>query len=188
MLVINLYGGPSAGKSTVAAGLMAVLKDMGVLTELVGEAAKWEVWEGRGAGLAISQLRLFGTQVFRLLALEAAGVEVAVCDSPLLLNRIYGAAEPQCFHDLVTHYHRRWASLEVMLHRVKPYDPRGRMQTREEAEQLDVDIEELVREMSGMPAYVDGNLSGAMQLLEFLRNLGLKGCAPRDSEDSPAPV
>ena len=39
-IVINLYGGPCCGKSTVSAGLFYELKCLGVECELTGEYAK----------------------------------------------------------------------------------------------------------------------------------------------------
>lgn len=43
--VINLFGGPSAGKSTLAAGVFYNLKCMGINCELITEYPKDKVWE-----------------------------------------------------------------------------------------------------------------------------------------------
>ena len=45
MIVINLFGGPSSGKTTMAAGLFRLLKTMNKKVELVQEFAKDLVWE-----------------------------------------------------------------------------------------------------------------------------------------------
>ncbi len=45
--VVNLFGGPSAGKSTTAAGVFALLKLHDLRSELVTEFAKDLTWEKR---------------------------------------------------------------------------------------------------------------------------------------------
>ena len=47
MKVINLFGEPSVGKSTTAAGLFFAMKTLGYKVELVNEYAKMCVWEDR---------------------------------------------------------------------------------------------------------------------------------------------
>lgn len=47
MKVINLFGGPGIGKSTLAAGLFEHMKIAGFNVELVNEYAKDMVWEQR---------------------------------------------------------------------------------------------------------------------------------------------
>jgi tRNA uridine 5-carbamoylmethylation protein Kti12 len=46
MKVINLFGGPGIGKSTIAADLFALMKREGYNVELVNEYAKEVTWEG----------------------------------------------------------------------------------------------------------------------------------------------
>lgn len=45
MLIVNLFGAPGAGKSTLAAYVFAKLKMAGVNAELVTEFAKDKTWE-----------------------------------------------------------------------------------------------------------------------------------------------
>ena len=44
-LVVNLFAGPGAGKSTGAAYIFSMLKMAGIDTEYVNEYAKDKVWE-----------------------------------------------------------------------------------------------------------------------------------------------
>ena len=46
--IINLYGGPGAGKSTSASDLFVILKERGVNAELAREYVKRWAWERRG--------------------------------------------------------------------------------------------------------------------------------------------
>lgn len=47
MLIVNLFGQPSCGKSTNSARLFAMLKDLNINCELVTEYAKELTWEER---------------------------------------------------------------------------------------------------------------------------------------------
>lgn len=164
MLVVNLFAGPGAGKSTVAAGVFAGLKNVGISAELVTEFAKECAWEGRTGPLSC-QPYVFGEQLWRTERLRDKGVEVVVTDSPLLLNAVYAPpGTPTAFLETVWAYHRRQATggrqLNVFLRRVKRYDPRGRFQTADEASELDGRILELLGSTDTLK--VDGNTDGAM--------------------------
>lgn len=58
-LVINIFGGPGVGKSTVAAGLFYRLKCLHYSVELVEEFAKYLVYQGMVDVLRRDQLRVF---------------------------------------------------------------------------------------------------------------------------------
>lgn len=139
MLVINLFGGPGAGKSTTAAGLFHALKLLQTRrVELVTEAAK-DLWyenklrETRQIDLAMEQ--------FRRLARLVGHVDIAITDSPLLLGRFYAKSEPrkvlsEFLHEAFPH------RLNVMIQRSKVYEPHGRRQSEESARAVDRQIEE----------------------------------------------
>ena len=84
MTVVDIYGSPSSGKSTLAAYVFAKLKMLGIRCELVTEFAKDLVWDERHKALQ-NQAFVFGNQFYRLSRLENE-VDVAVVDSPLMLN------------------------------------------------------------------------------------------------------
>ena len=90
-VVINLYGGPCCGKSTVAAGLFYELKCKGIECELTGEVAKDKVWDDNPWVLR-NQPYIFGKQLHRIWRLEDK-VDLIVCDSPILLSMIYSQEE-----------------------------------------------------------------------------------------------
>lgn len=161
MLVVNLFAGPGAGKSTVAAATFAALKDNQVSTELVTEFAKECAWEGRHGPLSC-QPYVFGEQLWRIERLRGRGVEVVVTDSPILLSTIYAPADtPTALHEVVQEYHRRQASLNVFLRRVKPYETRGRFQTADEASALDGRIMETLRAVDTAPMVLPGRPESA---------------------------
>ena len=139
MRVVNLFAGPGAGKSTMAAGVFAGLKLRGVLAELALEFAKELTWEGRTSALNCQPF-VFGEQLFRLQRLQDAGVEVVVTDSPLLLSAVYGDV-PDSFKDAIRKIDRKtFTSLNFFVTRVKTFEPRGRNQSAAEALALDYRI------------------------------------------------
>jgi len=135
-LVVNLFAGPGAGKSTVAAHTFAELKWAGIETELVTEFVKELVWEERRQTLD-DQLYIFGKQVHRINRLLGQ-VDVIVTDSPLLFTTIY--SDNPALGMLAHQEHNKHENLNVFVHRTKPYHPKGRLQTEEEAHQLDKKI------------------------------------------------
>jgi hypothetical protein len=83
MLVTNLWGGPGAGKSTVAAELFVLLrKHTNANVELTNEFATELCFERAKENLE-DQIYLLGQQWHRLWRLDKLGVDVAVCDAPL---------------------------------------------------------------------------------------------------------
>lgn len=174
MLVVNLFAGPGAGKSTVAAATFAALKDNQVSTELVTEFAKECAWEGRHGPLSC-QPYVFGEQLWRIERLRGRGVEVVVTDSPILLSAIYAPADtPSALYDVVRAYHARQSAMNVFLRRVKPYETRGRFQTADEASALDGQILELLRSVDEVPLVLPGHPASAQVIARMaMVQLGL---------------
>lgn len=61
MIVVNLFAGPGAGKSTTAAAVFAELKMQDVNCENCHEWIKWKVWE-RHLEIVNNQLFVFANQ------------------------------------------------------------------------------------------------------------------------------
>jgi hypothetical protein len=89
MLVINLWGGPGAGKSTVAAEVFVKLRQRTKANvELTNEFATELCFEGAKENLK-DPVYLMGNQWHRLWRLERLKVDVAVCDSPIGMGTAY---------------------------------------------------------------------------------------------------
>ncbi len=137
-LVINMYGGPGTGKSTTAAGVFHQLKLQGVNCEMALEYAKDKVWEDSTQVLD-NQLYVFGKQFHRIWRLLGK-VDIIISDSPLLNSILYYEDKNPFFPEMVLFEHNRLNNLDVLLERVKNYNPAGRLQTEEKARELDAKI------------------------------------------------
>lgn len=108
MRLIELYGGPGIGKSSMSLGLAFALKTghepspltgglrwrKPVAVEVADEEAAWQVREVQAAAGDArtwlgNQLRLGGAQLHRLEAQAGSGTEIVVTDSPMLLCAQY---------------------------------------------------------------------------------------------------
>ncbi len=88
MPIINLFGAPCSGKSTIAAKLFYTLKEKNISTEYVYEYAKEAIYESRNELLSNDQLYIFAKQhrkINRVLYIT----DYIISDSPLLLSNIY---------------------------------------------------------------------------------------------------
>jgi hypothetical protein len=163
-LIVNLFAGPGAGKSTMAATVFARLKQRGVCAEMALEFAKDLTWERRFNAMEC-QPYVFGEQLWRLQRLVNANVPVVITDSPLLLSTVYGKGMPESFRDAVRTIAAQFESLNFMVTRVKPYDPRGRRQNEESAREVDGEVEVALR-LSGVFARpVTGDEAGATRVV-----------------------
>lgn len=146
-LVVNLFGGPGCGKSSTMAGVFAELKWRGRTVEMASEWVKQKVWGGHTKVLE-DQVYIFGKQSHIIHDLTVGKVEAIITDAPLLLSVGYGKMESPEFHQLVLEAFQRSRNLNIFLNRIKPYDPNGRMQTEEEAQDLDRDFKKLLERYS----------------------------------------
>lgn len=136
-IVVNLFGAPGSGKSTGAAYIFSKLKMAGINAELVDEFAKAKVWEESKEAFN-NQVYILGKQYFKM-SRCAEKVDVIVTDSPVLLSILYNnnpkvLGKP--FDNLVCNIFNSYNNKNYLINRVKPYNPKGRLQTEEESDAL----------------------------------------------------
>lgn len=137
-LVINIFGGPGTGKSTLASQIFADLKRHHIEAACPEEHAKLALWSGQ-PWLLDQQVILLGRTWETIHALIDK-VDVIIVDSPLLLCSVYAQdREPSVFHDLAADLHKRTHRINLLLDRdpSNGYSRNGRRETESEARQAD---------------------------------------------------
>lgn len=138
MKVINLFGGPCSGKSTIAAGLFSEMKSRHINIEYVTEVAKEMTWEDRQITLEC-QPYIFGKQLRNLWRLKNK-VDYVITDSPLLLSAVYGSHEVwhESFFTFVVEEFKKFDNINFFLNRgIQPYMSTGRNENEKEAIEID---------------------------------------------------
>ena len=159
--LINLFGQPGAGKSTLAAYVFAKLKMMGINCELVTEFAKDKVWEKNNEALS-NQIYIFAKQYYRITRCVGK-VDVIITDSPLFLSPFYNKDpdidEP--LKELVSKIVAKYDNLNYFLRRVKKYNPVGRLQTEAESNEYGIHIKTMMKSFGIKFREIDGDLMSA---------------------------
>lgn len=136
-IVVNLFAGPGAGKSTAAAYIFSQLKMKGINCELITEFAKDKTWEKNYSALRCQEY-VFGKQSYKMDRCRDQ-VDVIITDSPLPLGIFYNQNPVlgRHYESLVMDVFNTYDNLNFFINRKKPYNPVGRNQTEEEAKEID---------------------------------------------------
>lgn len=156
-LVINLFGGPCAGKSTAAAYLFYKLKAAGINCEYVTEFAKDKTWEHNAMSLNC-QFYISGKQAYRLARVNGQ-VDIIVTDSPLLLGAMY-TKDDYIAKACIEEDKKYPFQLNVFLNRNHLYEQAGRNQTEDDAKQIDRLVMEMLKNNNKIPIIIDSNEAG----------------------------
>ena len=174
-LVVNLFAGPGAGKSTGAAYIFSKLKMDGYDCEYVSEFAKDKVWENNGEVFK-SQFYITGKQVFKIKRCYGK-VDIIVTDSPIAIGAQYvNDSEVMLGHAILEEF-SKYNNLNLFINRVKKYNPNGRNQTENEAKEIDERMKTWLQSHNIPFETIDGNEEGykkAVELIEQIMNLEKK--------------
>ena len=147
-LIVNIYGGPGAGKSTTALQLVAELKKLGYHADYVSEVAKELVYAKDFEhldGTLKNQSKILFEQKRRL-DIMLDNVDVVVTDSPLLLNTVYLKENAPEYIESVFSQYENYNNYNVVVERdlsVK-FEQEGRIHNLEESIKKDGEINTLL--------------------------------------------
>lgn len=179
--IINVYGGPGAGKSTSAAYLYYLLKIAGENVELVREYVKDWAWEGRKFG-AYDEIYFLGKQV-RHESMLFGKVDWIMTDAPVYMTAYYASiycsptlakgvlSTAQAFYQQVAedgHQH-----LHIMLNRIRPYAQEGRYQNESQAHSVDDGVGDMLSNLGVNLIHADPSEESLKQTLELCRQIRL---------------
>ena len=137
--VINLFAGPSGGKSATALELAGILKRKGISCEYVGERAKDLTWEENLLALNC-QPAILGDQIARLHRIYGK-VDFIVTDSPLLINLLHdGFGVTKLYKKYVVEIFNVFDNENILLvsdRDKRPHESEGRVETKERAKEMD---------------------------------------------------
>lgn len=168
-LVVNLFAGPGAGKSTGAAYIFSKLKMLGYDCEYVSEFAKDKVWE-RNDEVFKSQFYITGKQVFKIKRCYGK-VDIIITDSPIAIGAQYLKPGESKLGPAILEEFNNYNNLNFFINRVKGYNPNGRHQTLEEAKEIDEKTKNWLL-CNDIPfETIDGNEFGYEQAVNFIESV-----------------
>lgn len=145
-IAINLYGGPGAGKTTLAPRLFSELnigKPFGEAV-FVQEYAKELVYAKR-FDLLSDQIHVT-TEQCRRMDIYAGVVGAVVTDSPVHLGLVYSPDhQKDKVRDLIQQSSEQFFNVNILLRRIDGrYEQNGRIESKSEAEDKDLEIADLL--------------------------------------------
>lgn len=166
--VINFFGGPGLGKSTLSAGLFYWMKKNYYEVELSTEYAKDVTWEGHQAKLE-DQLYITAKQNRKLWRLKGK-VDFIITDSPLLLGVQYAKPDyfPNYYANLVHEVFNSYKNINLFIKRTKTYNPNGRNQTLAEAMIIDEHIIKMLGEHN-IPYHKINSFTSPEEIVEIIK-------------------
>ena len=166
-IVVNLFAGPGAGKSTAAAYIFSQLKMRGVNCELITEFAKDKTWEKNYSALRCQEY-VFGKQSYKMDRCRDQ-VDVIITDSPLPLGIFYNQNPVlgRHYESLVMDVFNTYDNLNFFINRKKPYNPIGRNQTEEEAKEIDERIKTFCQQHDISYLIKDGTELGYIDIVDI---------------------
>lgn len=168
-LVVNLFAGPGAGKSTGAAYIFSKLKMDGYDCEYVSEFAKDKVWENNGEVFK-SQFYITGKQVFKIKRC-CGKVDIIITDSPIAIGAQYLKDNEVMLGHAILEEFGKYNNLNLFINRVKKYNPNGRNQTEDEAKEIDERMKWWLQ-LHDIPfELIDGNEEGYKTAVELIERV-----------------
>lgn len=146
-IIVNLFAGPGAGKTTCAWEIASELKKRNIETEYVSEYAKEFVWDNKLEildGSLKNQQMLYNEQSKRINRLLGK-VDVIVTDSPTILATMYLKEPNKTFEKAVIKDFKENQNFNLFINRGKDFQQSGRIQNLQESKAIDNKIKQLLK-------------------------------------------
>ena len=165
--VINFFAGPGAGKSSSAYVLAGIMKWRQISCELVTEYAKDLVWQNSLEVLQ-NQIYVFSKQYQKMYRLQNK-VDYIITDSPLLLSLYYDKNTTKGLESIVLETMEKFENINFFISREKPYWKEGRLQTEQEAVEIDKEVLRLLDRYHQDYTTVRGYEDNWMEILKNIK-------------------
>jgi hypothetical protein len=137
MKVINLFGAPSAGKSTTMLGLTYHMKLMGLSVENTPEFIKEMIYEGSKTELFGGQLYVLGEQNRRIARLNGKN-DFAITDCPLPLIGFYTPDDyAKGFKEFVQNLNNTYDNVNYFIDRKHEFENEKRLHSEDQAIEIE---------------------------------------------------
>ena len=175
--IINLFGGPGIGKSSIASGLTYKLKKKHITCDNPYEFPKVLAWDENHSAIK-DQLYVLANQ-HRGIVKSFGKVDYIILDSPILLSLVYrsvykGTEYPatlygESFDKMVLDIHNQYDTLNIVLKRTEGgFNEKERYQSLEESKELDFAIEKTLIENKIPYQSVDVDTNTVKNILKIL--------------------
>lgn len=146
-VVVNLFAGPGAGKTTCAWAIASELKKRNIETEYVAEYAKEFVWENKLEMLdgALEHQKVIYEEQNRRVNRLIGKVDVIVTDSPSMLSLIYLKEPNADFEKNILTAFNEQHNFNLFINRGKDFQQQGRLHNFEESKLIDESVKGFLR-------------------------------------------
>lgn len=175
MKVINIFGGPGVGKSTIAAEIFVKMKKNNFSIELKTEYVKDLIYQDRFLEIESDQFYILAKQNHKLNVMLRKKIEYVVTDSPLMIQTVYNRCfDRRIFDNTALYLHNLYENINILLVRNPNYlyEKTGRLQDQlEEAQKYDVLIKNMLDHFNIQYFTFENNLKVSDQIISKVLEL-----------------
>lgn len=175
MKVINFFGAPSSGKSTLAAKLYSQMKIARLKVEITTEFAKDLIYDNSNA--VDDQIFVTSTQYHKLFTARQNNLDFVITDSPIMLGVVYSnlkSSQPydkKAFAALMFSAFQEFNNINILIkpEEIKDFQNYGRKHDKESSIKISQDIKKMLDEYK--ISYIEFNFHEHEKLLDLIQKI-----------------